>query len=551
MLRPSGLAFVSVVLALGAIGLLLWPTGREIKAAPLPVSPDDREIVWLAPATSTASWERFLSAVKKTAADLRALRHGPDPREDDSNAFPEQTTAAPEIAISLPGKKGRLWLRWYKLTSDLTAEDWIEALFNRNPPPLAVIGGNASDQAIDMARSMDQAARRHHLERTAPLLLLTQATAQEVGPGEPSLNSLYPVRTFRFCFSNRQMSRVVTDFLWSQEDFRPDSGPVYLTHWDDDPYSKDLNQCFCEALTLLPVQAAARCWGWQAGVAGSGAFPLDLAGLSWGQFWSVTPESSCIYYSVGTYAEPNRWEEEEALRLMETKAEQHPQQQRPLLIIPAATQPTRRFLRALIRTAPQEARRFVVATGDSIAFNTLYRDRNMSWPIQDLPFSLVVFCHRNPVDREAGFTPEPDPVPAGAEESSQASAGTEDLLLFMDIVNALVRGCLYEDPGPATDVLPKDASALRDRLVHARWCGPAAGVCFGENGVPFFDEEGNRRSGTGEHVVALLPVFKGDTVMPEALLEIWAWNPKQEGSREPWQRVDRLPVRYEGYPPPN
>ena len=54
------------------------------------------------------------------------------------------------------------------------------------------------------------------------------------------LMDLYPGRSFRFCFTNGQIAEAVTDFLWHQEDLRPDPGPVYLTFWEDDPYSEDL-----------------------------------------------------------------------------------------------------------------------------------------------------------------------------------------------------------------------------------------------------------------------------------------------------------------------
>ena len=49
--------------------------------------------------------------------------------------------------------------------------------------------------------------------------------------------------------------------------------------------------------------------------------------------------------------------------------------------------------------------RFLVVNGDAIDFNTVYRDGNLTWPVQDLPFQLVFFCHRNPVYEEA-FQPD-------------------------------------------------------------------------------------------------------------------------------------------------
>jgi len=49
--------------------------------------------------------------------------------------------------------------------------------------------------------------------------------------------------------------------------------------------------------------------------------------------------------------------------------------------------------------------------GRRIDFNTIYRDRNLAWPIQDLPCDLVFFCHRNPVDPIAFREDYPDNNP--------------------------------------------------------------------------------------------------------------------------------------------
>src|SRR5262249_33015478 len=114
-----------------------------------------------------------------------------------------------------------------------------------------------------------------------------------------------------------------------------------------------------------------------------------------------------IPYSVGSFDQPNRREAQDAEWLMETKITEHPRQERTLLVLAAPTsQPARRFPRGLARIAPAEARVFVVVTGDVLSFNTVYRDRKVAWPIQDLPFQLVFFCHRNPIDPAAGFVRE-------------------------------------------------------------------------------------------------------------------------------------------------
>src|SRR5262249_10389106 len=297
---------------------------------------------------------------------------------------------------------------------------------------------------------------------------------------EESLQGVYAGRTFRFCFTNRQMAEAVTDFTWSQCDLRPDSDPVYLTHWLDDPYSSDLSRRFLEAIRQQAVRATARDWASAAGRAAAGGTPLDLGNLWWGQFrMAKWPEATRIPYSVGTFDHPNRWEVEAARDLMETKLSKYPEQQRPLLVVPAAIQPVRRFLRALMRFAPREAQHFTVATGDTIAFNTVYRDRNVAWPIQDLPFSLVFFCHRNPVDESVGFRVQ-SRSRLGSSDEGTSSAGTEDLLLFTDIVETLVQAG-YQDGR-----LAGDADWLRHKLTEARWLKSAGRVGFGSEGQRLF-----------------------------------------------------------------
>src|SRR5262249_27236011 len=158
----------------------------------------------------TANWERFLTAVSNVVRTMREESFHIE--DDDRQAFPNETTTVPEIAISFPGRNGRILFRWYKLTNDLTVDDWVGALLRRNPPPLAVVGGNASDQAIELATSLRDRAAGASPEVPTPLLLLTQATVDEITPSGPLLMSVYAGKTLRFCFSDRQIARLVTDF---------------------------------------------------------------------------------------------------------------------------------------------------------------------------------------------------------------------------------------------------------------------------------------------------------------------------------------------------
>src|SRR5207302_175475 len=153
-------------------------------------------------------------------------------------------------------------------------------------------------------------------------------------------------------------------------------------------------------------------------------------------------------------------------------------QKRPLLVLTGQSAPSRRFLRALVRSAPGMARQFVVATGDAIAFNNVYRDRGVAWNVQDLPVPLVFFCHHNPIDPDAGFRP------------LQVHAG-------------------HGGPGPVGTAL------------------------FNPDG------SGKRKSGTGEHIVSLRPHVQGGRVLPEATIAVWAWHgqPGQKLSEGEWRPV--------------
>ena len=69
----------------------------------------------------------------------RGYPQGPQLRVRKDKAFVELTADVAELALWLDGAEGsRLWLRWYKLSSDNSADKWIEKLAQRDPPPLAV-----------------------------------------------------------------------------------------------------------------------------------------------------------------------------------------------------------------------------------------------------------------------------------------------------------------------------------------------------------------------------------------------------------------------------
>jgi hypothetical protein len=447
----------------------------------------------------------------------------------------------------------------------------------RNPPPLAIIGGSSSSSALSLARALKEQCRGPD----TPLFLITQATADN----DPSsqyrvpLLDIYPGRTFRFCFSNHQMAMAVTDFVWNRDNLlpwtipalgasmvglgasargtapfatiarlipdalppaddvlRPDVDPAYLMIWQDDPYSEDLADGFMTALRTEAARdttAAALAWTTPAA---TGGVPVDLAGPRRGHFFmgeGHLPQQWRIFHSIGSFNRPNHPEEHQSDRLLR-EMDRHPNQQRPLLVLPATSQPCRRFLRGVRRSAPAMGRRLTVVTGDSIEFNRIYRDRDLTWPIQDLPFKLVFFCHRNPVDLALGFREQNDAAGDHDPNRGAPSTGTEDLLLFIDIVDAVVRAA-YQD-GP----LLAGADQLARNLHQVEW----------KNGRLLFLKDGNRRGGTGEHVVYLRPpLFQNNRIAPRAELEVWQRIADPKISRgKSWALHRYLIINYDGSP---
>src|SRR5262249_50270292 len=146
---------------------------------------------------------------------------------------------------------------------------------------------------------------------------------------------------------------------------------------------------------------------------------------------------------------------------------------------------------------------------------------------QDLPFTLVFFAHRNPIDAAAGFRP----LGQVADERTQAS-GTEDVLLFRDLVEAAALAFRRGDR-PSAGAPDLALGLLAVRLARGR-------LTAGQEGLLLFDAKGQRASGTGEHVIHLQPSFRGDRVLPEAAIEVW----ERQGDRSWKRREPRLKVSY-------
>ncbi len=523
LFRPSALFVLVGVLVVAAVAWVYYSTRLPSRPVPLPAAEEDREIAWLNYATSTTAWQRFVQAV----VAVTGVEPGPE-------TFPRLTTSVPEIAVPLPGQKGKLRIRWYKLTNEWNARYWLKALVHARTPPLAIIGGTTTDSATEQARELRQAVADLD-EKDRPLLLLTTATADrvpsETAPADPDdsvpLIDLYPARTFRFCFSNRQMGEAITRFIWGQDELRPDAFPIYTVEWKDDPYSADLIRGFLDAIEPNLVRrvatGVATDWGLSAGFAGNGGFPLGTLTVE----HYHPPDAPYLWansipWSVGSFDRPNRYEATAALDILEN-SDTHPRQRRCLLVLSGQSGPSRRLVRGMCRLSPIRTRRFVLASGDAIAFNTILRDRNVTWPIQDLPCSLLLFCHNNPVGEVT------------SSEPGNAASGTEDLLLYQDIIDALIQASTHQGN------LCREPDELRDglRLLRVR----EERVTLGDEGPYLFDSQGNRRGGTGEHVVWLRPSFHNERCLPEAQIVVAAWQPE----RSAWlQRGKPIRVFYTG-----
>ena len=465
----------------------------EAGATPLPVADGDLELAWLNTSTSWTTWERFVTGIRHAEAKTAGLK------VDDHRAYRDQTYEVPELVLTAAGRPGRIRIRWYKLSSDATAGQWVRALADRGPPPVAIIGGGTSDRAVELAAAMNQQANWEGGDR--PLLLVTNASADDLadaGAGTTPLLELYAGRTFRFCFSNKQMAEAVLDFVWDHPDLRPQlfaaSAPlavasglaargwraaeravpaflrphVFTVSWLDDPFSRDLNNRF-HAVLWAKLKPRIN--------PDPSELPVRFTGKN-------------VPFSVGGFTRPNDYEAQAAAGLaVEIRALPA---QRSLLVLPTAAAPARRLLRAVADGVPDPAHRLVAVTGDGVSVNTVYRDGEFAWPVQSLPVPLVLFTHNNPVgwdDREL--------VPP---------TSTDDVLHYADMGKILAESC-FGLPSCETDggkSVVARADELRDRLRHR---------C-----PEFFAPDGNRVGGTGEYVVVLHP---HPSTEPAARLDVW------------------------------
>ncbi len=448
-----------------------WVSGGP-QAVPLAVPTGDQEVAWIHTTTNAATWERFVTGVVRSAADVPGLT------VDDSRAFLESTTAVPELVLSRIGHAGKLHVRWYKLQSEVNTADWVKSLAARTPAPLAVIGGGSTDRAIQLAEAMNQQAE---WKGDRPPLLITTATAdlnKTDLPGGVPLVDLYDGRTFRFCFTNRQMAEAVVRFVFDGPDDRLRPPPaarvaVVKVAWDDDQYSMDLRDQFNDALTRRFAPAG------------------RLAVL----------DNSTIPFSVGGYLTPNPRERDVAAFVAD-RLRTVPDE-RVLLVLPGTTQPARRLLKAILEAEPSAAGKLVVVTGDGLPLNAVLRDAEFSWPTAALPVPLVFFAHNNPVAWDG-------PAAAPTGYAFRPPNGTEEEMHFGELSKVLAEACF-----PANQPTATRGDELIARL-NAR--------------TDFFDPNGERNANAGEHVLVVTPGRR-------PTLTVW-----RQGTAGGWQVVPGTPV---------
>jgi hypothetical protein len=476
-------ALPTVLIALLGVGVAV--AVRELvrarPATPSSVPAGDYEIAWINTTTNPQTWERLVASV------VQVRRQYPAVKVDDSRAFLDQTAAVPEVVLTVPGRSDKLRIRWYKLSSEVNNRDWVKALAARSPPPLAFMGGGSSDRAIELAEALNEQVDWKGGAR--PLLFITTATANTVvdpDTGRPeNLIQLYPGRTFRGCFTNEAMARAVADFVCQAPELRPTGkteARAYVLAWQDDPYSVDLAEQFDLRLHErkdlgVPLRTV-----------------LDRIG-----------------YSVGTFADPNPPEQEVMARILPDLAS-HPND-RALLVLPAVTQPARRAIRAFAADSPLIGQRLVAVTGDGVSFNTVFRDADVAWPVEELSIPLVFFAHQNPVAWDTSEGPSAATQVAPEIALHQPTA-TDDVLQIADMIRVIA-----------------EAIYLGDKVKHA----DKLLAKLRANQPGFYTPDGERRTGEGEYVIVVRPQFEeGGRVKREATYDVYT---RQGGQ---WKPVRRL-----------
>jgi len=514
-----------------------------------PLEETDQEIALIEPATSIDDWGRIVTALKLLELDWPKINpHLPALRVNLDEAFPKLSADVPEIVLSMKvGPGHRLRLRWYKISGEHDSASWVRKLHARNRPPLAIVGGATSDRAVRLASALNAL----HPEPTspAPVFLITTATAEKTSENAP-LISVYPDRSFRYSFKNKRMVESLLKFVqqtpnvwlhktpdsrhlalavasmagvgecWQTSvvfDQYPALQPYSITRvvWEDERYSQDLAELFAEQFALR--------------------FP---GGTNY--------DAGRISYAIGDFFQPAPLEQ----ALVETFiTDRSPIGPHSLLVLPTQTIRMRRFLINVRERSPLDARNLVILNGDAISFNSVYRDRDIVWNILNLPYSVVFFSHRNPIDRDAGFTAKVEQELPNDVFPQRTTTGTSEILLYRDVFESFLYAAF--DGG---DLLG-DSLEVRLRLRATAWDHPRgaranterARICntrvhkFDAEPRRFFSINGDRRSHTGEHIVWVRPTFVDDVVLSTSTISVWSALPEEAGNG--WKIVEPSPFQ--------
>lgn len=511
-------------LTLQSFGLLVQPSIVDVK----PLQPGYQEIAWISPATSADTWTRMVEAAESArdqwpppGSGLAALQ------VDTSMAFPDRSTDIPELLMWVGNDESqKLVLRWYKISSEVDIATWVKKLSQRETPPLAVMGGESTNRAVEIAETLVRF--ENQWKGLPPLFLITTATADDykrndndLGSGQP-LMELYQRRNYRFSFTNTLMACSVLDFVAEHPEIWPDTQPILLDMARQVGSTQVFNSLAATSVPLVYPKHACYAVAWE-----DNDYSKDLQyrfSLEFSERYNHMgenfPETDRVLNSVGDFTQPSSHDIGAAWRFINSSA--FDADTRQLLILPAGAQEARRYLRALVNSAPDEIRNMVALSGDSIAFNHIYRDRKLTWNVMDLPVPLIFFSHRNPIDRVAGFRRE------GTKDRPWAATGTQDLLFYRDMIEAVLLAAY------SNDQLVSNSEVLNKRLSDLRW--ESGRVTLAKDAPEFFDASRNRNIGTGEHIVWLQPHrdWRG-RVLPESTITVWFRQAQPNGTRQ-WKR---------------
>ncbi len=541
--------WILVVSLLALLGMavyqtLLWRSFVQTEVGLLDA--DDQEIALIEPATSIDDWGRIVSAsmlIKKEWSKTNPQL--PKLLVDDGDAFPSRSADVPEIRFAFESSPQQwLRLRWYKISAEHSVESWVEKLHARGRMPLAIIGGATSDRAVRLAKKLQETFPDPKL--ASPILLITTATAEKTSADGQLLITQYKERSFRYSFTNQRMVKALLRFVeqtpdlwvhrpvdpatlanavasmagagefwhtWGVLRANPELQPytMHLVSWEDERYSKDLTELFEREFKTRNLVS------------------------------EVFNEGS-IAHSVGGFFQPAPLEQ----NAVDTFLGPRVITPHSLLVLPTQMVRMRRFLINLRQRSPSTARNLVILNGDSISFNSVYRDRDVVWNILDLPYSLVFFTHRDPIAEAAGFPRKKD-ADANAGATERTTTSTSDVLLFRDILESVLYAAL--DNGGLLD----DAKKMRERMRGTCWYRPkdsaeAARVtnsriqAMNDRHRLLFDADGDRETYTGEHIVWVKPIYHQDRVDGTSRISIW--NRVRDVDRGAWEREEEFEATY-------